>query len=720
LADWGVQPTEIATLRTGHRLTVYTPGSTAGVPLNIIGSLAPPTGTDTEGIHDEVEALVQGILGLVGVTSDPLSGREHVLLANLIETAWAAGETLDLATLLLRIQDPPMRKLGVIELDTFFPRDDRIALMMRLNGLIASPSFAAWGQGPSIDIESMLWNSDGSANAAVVYLAHLSDEERQMVVTRILSKLVGWMRGQAGSSTLRALVYMDEVYGFVPPSAMPPSKKPLLTLFKQARAFGIGVILATQNPVDLDYKAIANAGTWMIGRLQTERDKARLLEGMSSAAGTVDLAAVDATISGLAKREFLLQRSGSSAPRTFGVRWAMSYLAGPISKDQIPRLPGEAAAIAGTTGVTAAPAAQEQTVVAPTQAATTQVTETAPVQAAPVQAAPVQAAPVQAAPVQTAPAAAVAADETPSMPAIADGIAVRFVDAAAPWASAIDATHGGRRLRPGIAIRCGLLFDDTASDLRHTETWEAVIFPLTAQPQATDAVAVDYDDRDLVESQPANTVFVLEDAPISTKALFADLQKAVRDRLVAERTTTVLANKALKLYSRPGESETDFRARCEAAADSAADADADKIRTRLEDKIKRIRDEIATAQQRADQLEAEASSSKTSEFINVGGSVLGAIFGGRSTVRSITNAMGKAASGRTRLQRASNRMETALARVEEKSGNLADLEAQLTEELADIAAHWDDIAAEIETISVALEKTDVTIEQVALVWVPTA
>ena len=302
LADWNLSAESVATLRSGHEMTVYTPGSTAGVPLNIIGSFAPPPHGDAESLRDEVEALVQGLLGLVGVSSDPLSGREHVLMANIIESAWAQGETLDLAGLLVRIQDPPMRKLGVIEVDSFFPKADRTALMLRLNGLLASPSFAAWGIGAPLDIEKLLFNPSGGANAAVVYLAHLSDEERQMVVTRVLSKLVAWMRTQPGSTKLRVLVYMDEVYGFVPPSAAPPAKKPILTLFKQARAFGVGVVLATQNPVDLDYKAISNAGTWLIGRLQTERDKARLLEGMTSASGATDISVVDSTISSLAKR----------------------------------------------------------------------------------------------------------------------------------------------------------------------------------------------------------------------------------------------------------------------------------------------------------------------------------------------------------------------------------------------------------------------------------
>ncbi len=684
LADWSIAPTEIATLRTGHRMTVYTPGSTAGVPLNIVGSLAPPPTTDAEAIHDEAEALVQALLNLVGVTSDPLSGREHVLMVNLVERAWAAGETLDLPTLLIRIQDPPLRKLGVIDVDTFFPKPDRAALMMRLNGLLASPSFAAWGQGAPIDIEQLLWSGDGSANAAVVYLAHLSDEERQMVVTRILSKLVSWMRGQAGSTRLRVLVYMDEVYGYVPPSAVPPSKKPILTLFKQARAFGIGVVLATQNPVDLDYKAISNAGTWMIGRLQTERDKARLLEGMSSAAGTVDVAATDATISALAKREFLLHTTGGKPPRTFGVRWAMSYLAGPISKDQVKSLPGQPAA-------TPNPAVPGRTSDQPVGASTTE-TQTMPH----------------------------ADDETPAMPEVAAGVPVRYLDPAAPWAGTLGAVPGGRRLQACVAVRVNLLYDDTASGLRHTEQLEAIFAPLDGpQIDATKAYSVDYDDRDLLTSTPTGAAYVLPAAPIATKSYFTGVEAAVKDYLFRSRHTTIHANKGLKLYSRPGEGEADFRARCLAAADAGADADTDKIRMKLQVKIDRVNEALAADRARAQQLEEEAGASRRNEAVSLGGSVLGAIFGGRNSARSIGAAANRVATGRSRSQKAGNRVEAALARIDERMADIDELQNQLADEIADIVAHWNDVAADVTTLDVPLEKSDIGIEQVALVWVPT-
>ena len=303
--------------------TIYTPGSDAGVPLNIVGSLAaPPLSWDTEAeaLRDEIEGTVMSILGLIGIEADPLASREFVLLSNLIEHAWRAGRDLDLATLIGEIQTPPLRKLGVFDVDTFFPPKDRTALALRLNGLAR----LAVVRGLERRRAARHRRDAARAAPAVVYLAHLSEPERQFAVTLVLSKLVTWMRAQPGTQDLRALVYMDEVFGFAPPTASPPSKKPILTILKQGRAFGVGMVLSTQNPVDLDYKAMANAGTWMVGRLQTDNDKARVLEGLKSAAGGADMAALDAAIGGLAKRQFMLVSAKSNTPVVFGTRNTLS------------------------------------------------------------------------------------------------------------------------------------------------------------------------------------------------------------------------------------------------------------------------------------------------------------------------------------------------------------------------------------------------------------
>jgi len=328
----GISSDRLQTLRDNAEFTIYTPGSNSGVGLDIIGDLSAPEGADSEALADEIEGLVSSLLALVDIDADPLTSREHILLSNLVHRAWSDGKDLDLSTLLGQIQNPPMRKLGVLELDSFYPAKDRTALVMKLNGLLASPAFASWMEGEPLDIDAMLSNGP---RASIISIAHLSETERQFVVTLVLSKVVTWMRKQAGTPELRALIYMDEVFGYVPPTAMPPSKKPILTILKQARAFGVGLVLATQNPVDVDYKALSNAGTWMVGRLQTERDKDRLLEGMSASSGGENKEELSNMISALDKRQFVLHQARATEPTVFGTRWAMSYLPGPLTRTQI-------------------------------------------------------------------------------------------------------------------------------------------------------------------------------------------------------------------------------------------------------------------------------------------------------------------------------------------------------------------------------------------------
>jgi hypothetical protein len=447
LASWGIEPARLQSLVDGVDFTIYTPGSTSGAPVNIVGSLqAPGDAADLETMRDEIDGYVSGLLGLVGIDADPLSSREHILLANLIETSWTAGRSLDLATLVGEVQSPPIRKLGVFELDSFFPAKDRTAFALKLNSLLASPSFGAWSAGPPLDISALLRTPDGTPRAAIISIGHLSDEERQFVVALVLSKVVTWMRRQTGTTDLRALVYMDEVAGYVPPTANPPTKKPILTLLKQARAFGVGTVLSTQNPVDIDYKGTSNAGTWMIGRLQTERDKGRLLDGMSAAAGGVDVKAVGDTISGLGKREFVLRRAGKDKPDVFTTRWAMSYLRGPLTRDQIATL------MAGR----AAPAPPASTPGAPL----------------PPPPPPGATVPAPAAVAAVAPAAAAAADESTVMPTVAQGIGIRYLSPSAPWAVTVGAVPNGNRLQATAVARVHLRYDDEKADLVVDEEWE--------------------------------------------------------------------------------------------------------------------------------------------------------------------------------------------------------------------------------------------------------
>ncbi len=685
LGWWDQDGTRIAALKNAAGFTVYTPGSGAGVGLNIVGSLAAPDLSwedDAETLRDEIQGFVSGLLGLIGVEADPISSREHILLSNLIEHAWRQGHNLDLAALLGQVQRPPLRKLGVFEIDTFFPEKDRTALAMKLNGLVASPSFASWMEGRSLDVGSMLWDPNGKPQSAILYLAHLSDEERQFIVTLVLSRMVTWMRTQQGTGDLRALVYMDEVFGFVPPSAAPPAKKPILTMLKQARAFGVGMLLSTQNPVDLDYKAMSNAGTWCIGRLQTERDKARILEALESASGGTDVAALDEIISGLDSRQFVLHNTHADEPALFTTRWALSYLAGPLTREQVGRLM-EGAAPPPSAEPSAAPA------------------EPAPRPAAPTPAPPSRA---------DTPLGDTA---TPVMPTVADGVPVYHVDPAAPWLDAVGGDSASTHYRPAVAARVQLVFDDTAAKLDHREEWEAIFTPLAELFDAEVARAVDYDDRDLIATAPATATYELTDTPLHTKTYFSRATTAIKNYLYRERKVTVYRNAHLKLYSRVGEDEAAFLERSDQAAQDRADAETAKLRDKYETKLRRAQDKLEAAERRAEEIRVDIDGARQSDLLNQAGALIN-ILTGRGSTRSITGSSRRRASRRSKEQR----LETAEAKIGDMADAMLELDQELREELAEINDRWEDIGGDIERLEIGLEKSDIHVTDVALVWVP--
>ena len=677
----GITGERLGKLRNMADFTIYTPGSNSGVGLDIIGDLSAPDDADSEALADEIEGLVSSLLALVDIDADPLTGREHILLSNLVHRSWSNGDDLDLATLLGQIQNPPIRKLGVLELDSFYPAKDRTELVMKLNGLLASPSFAAWTQGVPLDIDDMLNNGP---RASIISIAHLSETERQFVVTLVLSKVVTWMRKQAGTPELRALVYMDEVYGYVPPSAMPPSKKPILTILKQARAFGVGLVLATQNPVDLDYKALSNAGTWMVGRLQTERDKDRLLEGMSSASGGAHEETLSNIISALDKRQFLLHQTRSDEPTVFATRWAMSYLPGPLTRTQIAELMDPIKATSISHAPSGAPATGNEERHG------------------------------------TAGARVLGDDESAVPPEVADGVAVRYVDPAAPWLADVGGSPEGQRLVAGISARVNLLFDETKADLRHEVEWEAIVSPIGDQLDVDSAVEVDFDDRDLREAAVSEeAVYVLPEAKIHTKGFFSKAQTRIRDHVYRNETLELYTNAQLKVTSRVGESLEDFGFRCGVEAENRADADVAKLRKTLETKTDRIRAAIDKSEDRIRELEADVKSRGRDQLIDIGMSVLGGVLGGRRSTRSILGGARRAQSKGRVKGNAQERLQTAENRLADKVDELVELESELTDTLFEIQSDWDDRAKEIEPLEVPLEKTDISVDEVTLIWVPT-
>ena len=675
LAPWGIAEPQLAEFKAKFDVAIHTPGSTAGIPLNVLGSLQAPQTTDYEVITDEIEGYVTSLLSVVKINADPLSSREHILLSNIIAAAWAAGENIDLPTLLARVNQPPMRKLGVFDLDEFFPPKDRTGFAMKLNAILAAPSFANWITGQPIDIQAMLWTPEGKPRAAIVTTAHLSDEDRQSATSLVLSKFVTWMRRQSGTTDLRALLYMDEVAGYLPPTANPPTKKPIMLLMKQARAFGVGVVLSTQNPVDVDYKAISNAGTWMIGRLTTENDKARLLEGMSSAAGGVDTRVISDQISGLGKRQFLIRKAGRNEPELFGTKWARSYLRGPMTRDQIAQ-------------VTA-------TVPTPTPAASLGLAAAAAPAAVPEQ----------------VPEPAHAEDETPVMPTVAD-VPVAYLDPAAAWASqvgAVPAASTGPRLEAAAVARVVLRYQLARADVAQDQEYEAVLFPLPEQTVTLAPLVVDYDDRDLLASAPAAARYVIPTAKVANKTYWSTLQRDLTDHLVATESLEVQHNPDLKLYSRAGESPEEFAVRCQAVAGEQADKAVAALRKKYEAKLRAIDTKLTTATSQLQQAEATRSSGTMESAV----SVLGGLFGGRKSSSAISAAARKH-------QTDSNRVATAQSKLSDLQMQRQDIETELGNEVIDITADCDAKAANVETVPVDLKKTNVRITDLRMVWVPVA
>ncbi len=533
------------------------------------------------------------------------------------------------------------------------------------------------------DIDRLLKTDDGKPAAAIVTIAHLSDAERQFVVSLLLGKLVTWMRRQSGTTDLRALVYMDEVAGYAPPTAEPPSKKPILTLLKQARAFGVGLVLSTQNPVDLDYKAISNAGTWMVGRLQTEQDKKRLLDGMSAAGGGVDINALGNTISGLAKREFVLRRAGVDQPTVFTTRWAMAYLRGPLTREQIASL---------------TPHDAPESLPPPAPGA---VAATLPPPGSP----------------SAAPSPAPPADASPVAPKVADSIPIRYLDPATPWASQVGAVPGGSRLVAAAVARVTLLFDDDKAGLRQSEEWEAVLCPLPTSPDPSAAIAVDYDERNLVTAAPPAAQYVLPEAPVGTKTYWTSLQRNLVDQLVRTRTIEIQRNAKLKLYSRVGETPEQFAQRCGEAADALADQKLASVRDKYAPKYDKARAALAAAQDQVGVHESQAKAARNDGVVGAVGDLLGGFLGGRSSVRTMSRSISRSQG---RASTANKRLDSAKNRADEKQDALADLEHEFEADLAEVHAEADAAAAAIDTMTVPLEKTDVKLVDIALVWVPQA
>jgi hypothetical protein len=694
LAGWGQDGARIQRLRESAEFRVYTPASQAGLPISILKSFAAPSAAihdDPEAFQERVSTAADSLLGLLGVDADPMHSREHILISNILAKAWKAGNDLDIAALIPQIQDPPFSRVGVIELESFFPAKDRFVLAMRLNNLLAAPAFESWLQGEPLDIEAMLHAPDGKPRISIVSIAHLGESERMFFVSLLLNEVLSWVRTLPGTTSLRGLLYMDEIFGYFPPVATPPSKRPLLTLLKQARAYGLGVVLATQNPVDLDYKGLSNTGTWFIGRLQAERDKLRVLEGLEGVAAAqsaqLDRQEMDRSISGLGQRTFLMHNIHADRPRVFQVRWALSYLRGPLTRQQIKQLmdPLKAAA--------SAPAPSTDPAVA---AATTKGPAPVPAPAA----------------TATVPTAAATTGPRPLLPPDVPQFFVARRGRQPAGSSLI--------YRPMI-LGCGEIHYHDAKagvDASQPVALLAALAPEIATLDWPSATRVELTPDDL-DREPAAAARFEELPPAASRPKsYTAWTKAFVDALYRIETLEIFKSPSLLAYSKLSESERDFRVRLQQAAKEARDQQLDRLRAKYTPKLSALEDKIRRAEQAVEREAAQARNSGLSSLVRLGTTVLGAVMRRKSLSVSTINKAGTAIRNVGQTMKESSDVSRAQDTVASLHRQYADLDAEFRAEAHDLTRKLDPLTEPLETVTLKPKKTNIHPKLVALVWTP--
>jgi hypothetical protein len=705
LADWGQGPERIRMLKESADFRLYTPGSDAGLPISILASLEAPAlswENNEETLREQIQGTVSALLGLVGVEADPLRSREHILLSNVFEHFWRQGENLDLARLITAIQSPPLRQLGVFDVNTFFPEKDRFELAMSLNSIIAAPSFGAWIKGEPLDISNLLYTPAGKPRHSIFYIAHLSEPERMFFVTLLLEQIITWVRQQPGTTSLRALLYFDEVFGFFPPVAEPPSKRPLLTLLKQARAFGFGVILTTQNPVDLDYKGLTNAGTWFIGRLQTERDKMRVLDGLESATseagGALDRRELDRIISALGSRVFLLHNVHEDQPVIFQTRWAMSYLRGPLTRSQVRQLMADTQAEVPAPAMAAAPAVPaERREVGPAMAPAPAIPEaTAGYSSTPPTLPPDL--PQVFLPVGLTPNRAIARLEqelSQRLEAEEPALVYEPCLLALGRVGLVDRTRGINESKEvGLLVQPG----DVGTVIR----WE-------------DADRIDVDPNDLERQPESEALFGPVPSELNTAFKLKAFSKDFSDYLYHEEGLDLYYNPTLKFYSQPGESERDFKVRAQQIARENRDVEVEKLRRKYQGKLDRLETRLAREELELEEDQAEYEGRKREELLSAGESVIGmlGIFGRRRS-----SVLSQAARKRRLTTSAKAGIEESEEEIARLQAEIEDMRQEMQEEAASITDKWAATLDEIETYPVKPRRSDVQVKVVALAWTP--
>lgn len=679
LAEWGQDGARIARLRASAETAIYTPGSTAGRPISLLQSFAAPAAAlrdDLDLYRERIQSTVSGLLSLVGIDADPITSREHILLSQILDRTWQDGRDLGLPELIGAIQRPPMQRVGVMNLDAFYPAGERFELAMRINNLLAAPGFEAWMRGEPLDAARLLYTEAGKPRISVLSIAHLAEAERMFFVGMLLNELIAWMRAQSGTSSLRAILYMDEMAGYMPPVANPPSKPLFLTLLKQARAYGLGLVLSTQNPVDLDYKGLSNAGTWFIGRLQTERDKARLMDGLEGATqgGTPDRKTLEATISGLGKRQFLLHNVHEDEDVVFQTRWAMSYLAGPLTRDQVRTLMDAKPAPEGAAaGSTAAPA------------------ESASI---------------------PAPAGRAAAPTPPSgaAPLLPPAISQFWVASAA----------AGALHEPGLVAAVEMHFSSATHDVHEQRrfVYTAGFGGHGREPDWEAGRKMRFG-ADALTNQPAGDAAYAKCPPAAAdENAYAKWERALARWLRQNEHVRLLKSKRFRMTSEPGETEGEFRVRLQQKASEERDAAVAKIRKRYAGKLATLENRLLGAEQAIEREQGQARNSTLSTAVSIGTTLVGMLLGRKRLSATSVRSIGTAIRGAGGARKQAGDVERAKERADKVRAGIEELEAGLQDDIDALDAVYDAQGEELDEVLVRAKAADVRISLFGLLWAP--
>ncbi|HKO60839.1 MAG TPA: hypothetical protein VJV03_06745 [Pyrinomonadaceae bacterium] len=679
LAQWGQDGQRIQRLRDAADFRIYTPGSNAGIPVSILKSFAAPPPQiveDDELLTERVNTTATSLLGLLDIDADPIKSREHILLSNIFSKEWTAGRDLDIAGLIQQIQSPSLTRIGVMDLDSFFPPKDRFELAMSFNNLLAAPAFAAYMEGEPLDIQNILYTPAGKPRVAIFSIAHLNDAQRMFFVSLLLNQMLGWMRTQSGTTSLRAILYMDEIFGYFPPVANPPTKLPLLTLLKQGRAFGLGVVLATQNPVDLDYKGLSNTGTWIIGRLQTERDKARVLEGLEGVAGGTglkfDRQDMEQTLAGLESRIFVLNNVHEEGTEVFQTRWAMSYLRGPLTRNQIKTL------MTPIKSSTPATAPEKQPVAAPL---------------------PTTGAPVP-------------ADSTKNRePLMPPEVPRYFVPVRSNG-------NGSLVYHPMVIGAADVRFSDKRVD---TTKQLSILAPIAPGVVAIDwdaAAQIDLPVSELEQEPSENAQFSELPAAATKPKNYDKWQKDFANWLYRGQRLELLKSSRLEQSSNAGESERDFRVRLQQHAREQRDAAVENLRQKFAPKIAALEERRRRAEQAVAREAEQAKGQKMQTAISFGATLLSSFMGRKAASLTTLGRATSAARGVGRSMKESQDVSRAQETVAAVDQQLAELDEQFKTETAALEKSYDAETEQLEAVTLKPTKANISIKILSLVWTP--